>query len=181
MSLCDPPTSRKGTAPPFTDPHARPPAVFVGTLSFPVSAAAPHRSTLCLAYTSKFPHPRHGPQTVSPPSLPCCMPPLSSLSLHAPPLTPRSSSQATPRLCQAIRDSSCSSIEPSGVPVARGYEHPSPVIPRPVLTNCILFENPFFKFPLFCYLLFMSIVCDISGFSRFLFFLQYMLHIGSGF
>ena len=35
--------------------------------------------------------------------------------------------------------------EKSGAPMARGYEHPSPVIPGPVRINCILFEKPLYQ------------------------------------
>ena len=73
-----------------------------------------------------------------------------------------------PRPCARFRQPRIPLLfqEKNGAPVARGYEHPSPVIPRPVRINCILFEKPFscFEFIFPCFWFFISSVCvDQSG------------------
>ena len=59
-----------------------------------------------------------------------------------------------PRPCARFRQPRIPLLfqEKNGAPVARGYEHPSPVIPRPVRINCILFEKPFSFFSLFMFI-----------------------------
>lgn len=52
-----------------------------------------------------------------------------------------------PRPCARFRQPRIPLLfqEKNGAPVARGYEHPSPVIPGPVRINCILFEKPLYQ------------------------------------